>query len=96
MDCADLLATAGMQHEMVCSLPAVAQDWDVYQHTIEAIDIMQLTAPLVEGLRRYTYMYILYSGKLSREKTSVNFEVLWLFAEVFSVKFGTVGLKVAY
>ena len=28
-----------------------------------------------------------YSGKLSREKTCANFEVLWLFAEVFSVKF---------
>ena len=31
--------------------------------------------------------HIPYSGKLSREKTCANFEVLWLFAEVFSVKF---------
>ena len=29
-----------------------------------------------------------YSGKLSREKTFANFTVLWLFAKVFSVKFG--------
>ena len=29
-----------------------------------------------------------YSGKLSREKTFVNFAVLWLFAKVFSAKFG--------
>ena len=28
-----------------------------------------------------------YSRKLSREKTFVNFAVLWLFAKVFSVKF---------
>ena len=31
-----------------------------------------------------------YSGKLSREKTFVNFAVLWLFAKVFSAKFGDV------
>ena len=30
---------------------------------------------------------ILYSGKLSREKTITNFTVLWLFAKVFSAKF---------
>ena len=30
-----------------------------------------------------------YSGKLSREKTFVNFVVLWLYAKVFSTKFGT-------
>ena len=28
-----------------------------------------------------------YSGKLSREKTFVNFMVLWLLVKVFSVKF---------
>ena len=33
---------------------------------------------------------ILYSGKLSREKTITNFAVLWLFAKVFSSKFGGV------
>ena len=34
---------------------------------------------------------LLYSGKLSREKTFLNFAVLWLFAKVFSVKFGGVA-----
>ena len=29
-----------------------------------------------------------YSGKLSREKTFTNFTVLWLYAKVFSAKFG--------
>ena len=29
-----------------------------------------------------------YSGRLSSEKTFVNFTVLWLYAKVFSVKFG--------
>ena len=33
---------------------------------------------------------ILYSGKLLREKTFANFMVLWLFAKVFSAKFGGV------
>ena len=31
-----------------------------------------------------------YGGKLSKEKTFVNFAALWLFAKVFSVKFGDV------
>ena len=31
---------------------------------------------------------ILYSGKLSREITFANFTVLWLYAKVFSAKFG--------
>ena len=36
-----------------------------------------------------TYLMFQYrSGKLPREKTFVNFTVLWLFAKVFSVKFG--------
>ena len=34
---------------------------------------------------------VLYSGKLSREKTIPNFAVLWLFAKVFSAKFGGVA-----
>jgi len=34
---------------------------------------------------------ILYSGKLSREKTFMNFTVLWLFAKVFSTKFGGIA-----
>ena len=29
-----------------------------------------------------------YSGKLLREKTFVNFTVLWLYAKVFSARFG--------
>ena len=32
-----------------------------------------------------------YSGKLSREKTFMDFAFLWLFAKVFSVKFGGVA-----
>ena len=33
---------------------------------------------------------LLYSGKFSREKTFVNFTVLWLFVKVLSAKFGGV------
>ena len=33
-------------------------------------------------------MNVPYCGKLSREKTLANFTVLWLFAKVFSMKFG--------
>ena len=35
--------------------------------------------------------FVPYSGKLSREKTFVNFAVLWLFAQVFSAKFGSMA-----
>ena len=38
-----------------------------------------------------TMAYIPYSGELSRRKTFVNFAVLWLFAKVFSAKFGGVA-----
>ena len=34
---------------------------------------------------------LLYSRKLSREKTSTNFTLLWLFVKVFSAKFGGVA-----
>ena len=33
-------------------------------------------------------VHVPYSEKLSRQKTFVNFTVLWLFAQVFSAKFG--------
>ena len=36
-------------------------------------------------------IYILYIGKHLREHMFTNFAVLWLFAEVFSVKFGCVA-----
>ena len=34
-----------------------------------------------------------YSGKLLREKTFANFTVLWLFAKVFSTKYGGVAAR---
>ena len=37
---------------------------------------------------------LLYGQKLLREKTSANFTVLWLFAKVFSTKFGVWHSKV--
>ena len=38
-----------------------------------------------------SWVVILHSGKLSREKTLVNFEALWLFSKVFFTKFGCVA-----
>ena len=34
------------------------------------------------------YYHVPYSGKLSKKKTFANFVVLWLYAKVFSAKFG--------
>ena len=42
------------------------------------------------GTKTRARQVIPYSGKLSREKTFMNFEVLWLFVKVFSAKFGGV------
>jgi len=42
----------------------------------------------VHGVRLHVYIYTLYSGKLLRGQTLVNFEVLWLFMKVLSTKFG--------
>ena len=47
------------------------------------------TFVLTNGIAANT-LNILYSGKLSREKTFENFAILWLFAKVFSAKFGGV------
>ena len=52
VDCSSLLGTMGRQCDMMCSLPVVTHSWDVYQHTLTAIENMHLMAPLVEGLRR--------------------------------------------
>ena len=41
-------------------------------------------------IRTALYIYLLYSRKISREKTFANFVDLWLFTKVFSVKFGGV------
>ena len=41
--------------------------------------------------RRRRRSYKVYSGKLLSEKTFANFEVLWLFAQVLSTKFGGVA-----
>ena len=38
-----------------------------------------------------TYPSILYSRKLAREKTFMNFAVLWLFVKVFSTKLGSMA-----
>ena len=38
-------------------------------------------------MNRWGSLDILYSGKLSREKTFANFAVLWLFVKIFSAKF---------
>ena len=46
------------------------------------------TGSLGQGLVNRTLHMLLYSGKLSREKT---FAVLWLFVKVFSAKFGGVA-----
>ena len=40
--------------------------------------------------QEFVNIKIPYSGKLLWEKTFANFAVLWLFAKVFSVKFGGV------
>ena len=39
-------------------------------------------------LCQHCYLLLLYSRKLSREKTSTNFAVLWLFAKISPQNFG--------
>ena len=47
--------------------------------------------PEVYLLQKREQEYILYSRKLSREKTFTNFTALWLFAKVFTIKFGAIA-----
>ena len=43
---------------------------------------------MCQWLAAWCVYVVPYSGKLSREKTFVNFVVLWLYVNVFSTKFG--------
>ena len=43
---------------------------------------------MCQWLAAWCVYVVPYSGKLSREKTFANFVVLWLYANVFSTKFG--------
>ena len=54
---------------------------------------MSMVSKTVMSWFSHTYecrlcMDLPYSGKLSREKTFANFAFLWLYAKVFSAKFG--------
>ena len=54
-----------------------------YTISTQFLHLLSCTLPVMY----ISYGIIPYSGKLSREKTFVNFVVLWLYAKVFSVKF---------
>ena len=59
------------------------------QITNEGTCMYKIAAAVNNGVDLWVSPYILpYSGKLSREKTFANFAVLWLYAKVFSMKFG--------
>ena len=51
-------------------------------YSTRVVELYGWLLPLKSGLR------LPYSRKLSREKTFADFAVLWLFAKVFSAKFG--------
>ena len=54
-------------------------------YSTRVVELYGWLLPLKSGLR------LPYSRKLSREKTFADFTVLWLFAKVFSAKFGDVA-----
>ena len=54
-------------------------------YSTRVVELYGWLLPLESGLR------LPYSRKLSREKTFADFTVLWLFAKVFSAKFGDVA-----
>ena len=76
---------------------ATARDWPTQTHNClhmqsSSIPRFPWRSPCTFGYA-LVYIYILvdcilYSGKPLREKTFANYTVLWLFAKVFSAKFG--------
>ena len=78
----------GGTHTFTCCIDRLIPDTSM-QHTC--------ISPSLNGscaLQHFKYgktFEIPYSGKCSREKTFTNFAVLWLFAKVFSAKFGGVA-----
>ena len=63
---------------------------DVFAKLLLVQDAFQSIRGLISCTCMWDYKMGLspYSGKLLREKTFANLAVLWLFAKVFSVKFG--------
>ena len=59
---------------------------EVHLHTGRSVHFHP--SPFTRPSFNWHMWYLPYSGKLSREKTFVNFAVLWLYAKVFSAKFG--------
>ena len=53
IDTSELHSETDHQLYQLSTLPlAVVKEWDVYKHTVEMVQVVQTTAPMVEGLRR--------------------------------------------
>ena len=53
IDTSELHVETDHQLYLLSTLPlAGVKDWDIYQHTLEVVHVVQTTAPMVEGLRR--------------------------------------------
>ena len=53
LDTGELLAGVEKQQEKVCSLPGkIVEDWDLYLYLTQAVATVQLSVPMVEGLKR--------------------------------------------
>ena len=66
--------------------PGLGDVTETAQGALEEAAAAQNNSQRVEEL--IEEIQVPYSGKLSREKTFTNFTVLWLYAKVFSAKFG--------
>ena len=66
--------------------PGLGDVTETAQGALEEAAAAQNNSQRVEEL--IEEIQVPYSGKLSREKTFANFTVLWLYAKVFSAKFG--------
>ena len=60
IDTSELRSETDHQLYLLSTLPlAVIKEWDVYKHTVEMVQVVQTTAPMVEGLRRLGRLFSL-------------------------------------
>ena len=53
IDTSELSFETQQQLELLSTLPeTVVQNWDIFQLTVEAVRIIQTSAPMIDGLRR--------------------------------------------
>ncbi len=61
VDSTELLTVVEVQLDQLAELPrTIVSGWDLYQHTLRQVTTVRATAPVLERLKRYNYVHVMY------------------------------------